>query len=254
METKYQTAYCDTTDSFFSVDEAYALETKYRSFYQKTIMGHLWCPGCQKVMLSLVHDGTKFTYFRGYTRQKHGESCPYSLLVDRVKSFADLEKADPTYEKIQLQMQRVLRYAAKNVAIKKQIPKRDISPMTPAIPSKTVHKKFDSRLPEKRIDLPLLDSDLNAIKVFYGTVLLTSTPGKKNPNDRYLTLFSLEKRNRICLISISEAVWHYLSKEPLLHGKQVKVHISFCGELTKSDTGTLFCKLHHSQLLIVQLS
>lgn len=254
METKYQTAYCDITDSFFSAGEAYVFETKHSSFYHDTIMGHLWCPGCQKVMLSLVHHGTEFTYFRGYPRQKHGESCPYSIPVDWVKSFDDLEKIDPTYEKIQLQMQRVLRYTSKNNIMKKQKEQPAISPVTKVVPDKTVHKKFNSRLPEKRIDLPLSDSDLNAIKIFYGIVLATSTPGKKNPNDRYLTLFSLDKKKRICIVAIREGVWRYLSKDPLLNGKQVKVCISFCGELTKSNTGTLFCKLHHSQLLIVQSS
>ena len=252
MKTKYQTAYCDTMDSFLSVAEVYTLENESLSSYKEKIAGHLWCPECKKVMFSLIHSGNGMSYFRGYPKQEHEEGCSYGLPEIQVKTVAELKQQDPSYERIKLQMQRVLRYTPTNRATHKRQSSSATSLEGQVMSGKTVHKKFNARLPERRIDLPLSDSDLNMTKIFYGTVLVTSTPGKQNPNDRYLTLFSLDKKNRICLIAIPEVVWHYLSNDPLLNGKQVKVCISFCGELTKSNTGALFCKLQHSQLLIVQ--
>lgn len=256
MKTKYQTAYYDTMDIFLSVTEVHTFENESLSSYKEKITGHLWCPECKKVMFSLVHNGNGMSYFRGYPKQEHEEGCSYGLPEIQVKTVTELKQQDPSYERIKLQMQRVLRYTSTNRATHERQSSSATSLEGPVVSGKTVHKKFNARLPERRIDLPLSDSDLNMTKIFYGTVLVTSTSGKQkqNKNDRYLTLFSLDKKDRICLIAIPEGVWHYLSNEPLLNGKQVKVCISFCGELTKSSTGTLFCKLRHSQLLLVQPS
>ena len=48
METKYQTAYCDTLDAFLSAIEVHVLENKADSFYSERFAKHLWCPECKK--------------------------------------------------------------------------------------------------------------------------------------------------------------------------------------------------------------
>lgn len=252
METKYQTAYCDTLDAFLSAIEVHVLENKADSFYSERFAKHLWCPECKKVMLSLVHSTNGMSYFRGYPKQEHEENCPYKLPEIRVKTIAELNQKDPSYERTRLQMQRVLRYTVTNRTTHKKKVSISTLPKEQIVSNKTIHKKINARLPEKRIDLPLSDNDWNVIKIFYGTVLVITTPGKQNPNDRFLKLQSLDSKNHICLIRVSEAVWHYISKEPLLSDKWIKVHISFCGKLKKSPTGTVFCTLQHSQLLMVQ--
>lgn len=254
MKTKYQTAYYDTLDTFLSIADVQILESTSQSSHKRNLTGHLWCPECKKVMFSIVHIGNELSHFRGYPQQEHEKGCSYGLPEIRIKTVAELKQQDPSYEKVNLQMQRVLRYTEERSTTRKSV-SPSITPLKDkAISGKTVHKKADIRLPEKRIDLPLSDDDLNTTKVFYGTVLLTSSAGTKNPNEHFLTLLSLDKKERICVISISEMVWRYLSVEPLLNGKQVKVRISFCGELKKSATGTKFCTLRHSKLLIVQPS
>lgn len=253
MSTKYQTAYCDTLGQFISVAEAEQIEMKRPVVYKEKIFRHLWCPACGQVMLVLVHrDGERF--FRGHPRQMHGENCPYLLPVCKFSSVEDLVDADKNnLERIGRQIQRLLQYTGADRKAQKTA-KTSLSAGSESVISQTNrHRPGAFRLPEKRIDLPLTPDDLSVTKIFYGKVLLISTDGHGKSTNHYFTLLSTNNHKKICTISATAKVWHYLCRNPLLQNGRRVVHIAFCGEIKQSSKdGGLYCTLLRSQLLAVQ--
>lgn len=250
MDTKYQTAYCDTMDTFVSSSDVKKIKTEKVDFYYHNILGHLWCPDCKKVMLSLVRI-KKGDIFRGYPKQVH-ENCVYSFPVCQTCSVKELIKEEGNLEDIQKQLKRLLGYTFAAIKASKVNTAAAAPIISASVPKLPRHKLQTARLPEKRIDLPLTEDDYAVTKVFYGKVRLTSTCGRKYPDRHYFTLFRIDSKEKICTISVNANVWQFLCQNPLLQDGRRIVRISFCGEIVKNPSrGDLFCTLHRSQLLEV---
>lgn len=63
--------------------------------YERRYKGHIFCPYCKAVPLTVVHTNG-LLYYRGHPHEEHGEGCMYTLKEIVVK---DVEKIGGDIEK-----------------------------------------------------------------------------------------------------------------------------------------------------------
>ena len=67
---KYTEAFCTTTGGMVSIMQMRSEYNHDPAVYEKVYKGHLFCPGCQAVPLTVVHaNGTLF--YRGHPHEEH---------------------------------------------------------------------------------------------------------------------------------------------------------------------------------------
>lgn len=59
------------------------------AIYEKVYKGHLFCPGCQAVPLTVVHTNGQL-YYRGHPHEEHADGCWYALDERVVKSVTEI--------------------------------------------------------------------------------------------------------------------------------------------------------------------
>ena len=251
MSNKYEEAFCDTNTSLVRAYDILRLRREAPSEFNDVYQNHLWCPLCKQARLSVVN-GNQGAFFRGYPGDVHSEGCFNQCEQYITKNIEELRTSEEDVQQIENQMQLILQkmlvpYEAKQHLTSEKC-KKEISHSFFWQRGRILRNK---RIPQKRIDVPLTQEDFEIVKVFYGTVRITVTQGKKNPQDRYITLFSTEKSNtRLCGIKITAGVWAHLNQELVLGENGKRVHILFCGCLRNPQAP--FCSLVRSQFLMIQ--
>lgn len=86
---KYTEAFCTTTGGMVSIMQMRSEYNHDPAVYEKVYKGHLFCPGCQAVPLTVVHaNGTLF--YRGHPHEEHVDGCWYALDERVVKSVTEI--------------------------------------------------------------------------------------------------------------------------------------------------------------------
>lgn len=90
------------TEAFFDITHTPVTIMQIRSEYnldhtvcERKYKGHLFCPCCKVVPLTVVH-ANGLLYYRGHPHEEHGDGCMYSLeeivIKDVDKISSDVEK------------------------------------------------------------------------------------------------------------------------------------------------------------------
>ena len=59
------------------------------AIYEKVYKGHLFCPGCQAVPLTVVHTNGQL-YYRGHPHEEHADGCWYALDERVLKNVTEI--------------------------------------------------------------------------------------------------------------------------------------------------------------------
>lgn len=86
---KYTEAFCVTTGSMISIMQMRSEYNHDPAIYEKVYKGHLFCPGCQAVSLTVVHTNGQL-YYRGHPHEEHADGCWYALDERVVKSVTEI--------------------------------------------------------------------------------------------------------------------------------------------------------------------
>lgn len=86
---KYTEAFCVTTGSMISIMQMRSEYNHDPAIYEKVYKGHLFCPGCQAVPLTVVHTNGQL-YYRGHPHEEHTDGCWYALDERVVKSVTEI--------------------------------------------------------------------------------------------------------------------------------------------------------------------
>lgn len=228
-------------------------EMNYRRF--------LFCPECHKAQLA--YNNAQSPYLSAYPKAKHGNDCGLAQNVatnkETQKIVYDYHYNPATRESIDRQINSTLRLllAEENITTVSQ---KSFLQCLDYTEHKEVNynsqKNGTSRLPRKRIDLPLTDSDYNTFKVFYGNMIICWRKTEKT-NEHFgyhkLLLYTPQKHEFKCSIKITENVYSHLP--PVYKSiNNTLCKIVFIAQLKKSQTELRssncgFTTLINSQLL-----
>ena len=86
---KYTEAFCVTTGSMISIMQMRSEYNHDPAIYEKVYKGHLFCPGCQAVPLTVVHTNGQL-YYRGHPHEEHADGCWYAVDERAVKSVTEI--------------------------------------------------------------------------------------------------------------------------------------------------------------------
>lgn len=209
--------------------------------YEKTYKGHLFCPLCKVVPLTVVH-ANGLLYYRGHPHEEHGGDCMYSLDVRVVKSITrisgDIEKQ--ALSQIDMLLRLTFDNSQKTSGTKTANP----YPSGSAVPVVHQRQTMKKRLPQCRIELlpELLEANKmpEEISVFYGKVLC-EVVNSKNPytgvDFKVLIIKDAVTKKTIMGLSMSLTVWSHFTTDTqaLLQAAQQPVHIAFLGVHTSSQ-------------------
>ncbi len=243
---KFEDAYCLTTQSLMTIDEAAEL---YRSDFQSfhsVYKPYLLCPECRKVQLTYVNDTPP--YFRTYPGSCHEENCLLQQETVSSKKVLEYINSPKNSEQIDRQMNRLIAMLSqKNTSAvfsksKSPVPRDETVSETngirPAKGSKT--------LPVKRIDVRVGENDLDVFKLFYGIVALKWV--KANSGRFGIILSSVKSGTALCAVWITQSVYEYIPEE-YKKPDTYTCAISVLAALTKGDNGMLFTSLRNSRFL-----
>ena len=116
---KFDKAYYESTCEEIELIDLIKCAKEDESEFIEKYSGHLYCPCCKKVQLSLVH--RKTTFLRTYRGQKHGlfngEKCDYDFQTASVKVvdkyLKNLENANELGTKLDAIIRRLLKQSIK---------------------------------------------------------------------------------------------------------------------------------------------
>lgn len=232
---KYTEAFCVTTGSMISIMQMRSEYNHDPSIYEKVYKGHLFCPGCQAVPLTVVHTNGQL-YYRGHPHEEHADGCWYALDERVVKSVTEIN--GDSEEQALSQLDSLLRATfngnqqAANARATNRSANRSNAPV--------VHQQQAARrrLPQCRIeDLPvrLATNDRpQEISIYYGKVLCEIVNAKSSYNKtdiKVLVIKDAATKKIIMGLTISLAVWGHLTTgvQALLQSTQQPIHIAFLG-------------------------
>lgn len=239
------------TDIF--VNHPKLFEMNYRRF--------LYCPECQQAQLA--YNNAKSPYLSAYPNSVHDNDCDLAQNVathEESRRIVYNYNCNPeTRENIARQMDSTLRLllAEKSISYVNQnspLQHRDCTEQQDN--NHNAQQVKPPRLPRKRIDLPLKDSDYNTFKIFYGNVILRWKKVEKTGvhSGFYKMLLYTQKENEFkCSIKITETVYSHLPTEYKSISNTL-CKIVFIAQLEKSQTELYsdncgFTTLINSQLL-----
>ena len=90
---KYTEAYNDITNRNIDIMHVRKECAADPAAYERNYRGHLFCPGCGVVPLTLVHDEGRL-YFRGHPNAVHPDGCIFVLDEHIVKDISRLRGED----------------------------------------------------------------------------------------------------------------------------------------------------------------
>lgn len=238
---KYTEAFCATTGSMVSIMQMRGEYNHDPVVYEKVYKGHLFCPGCQAVPLTVVHANGQL-YYRGHPHEEHADGYWYALDERIVKSVTeisgDIEKQALSQLDSLLRATFNVNQQAANV--------RAANPNANGNNVPVVHQQQEvrRRLPQCRIeDLPVrlaANDRPQEISLYYGKVLC-EVVNTKNPysgvDSKVLIVKDAVTKGTIIGLTMSLTVWSHFAAETqtLLQAAQQPVHIAFLGVFTSSQ-------------------
>lgn len=254
------------TEAFFDITHTPVTIMQIRSEYnldhtvcERKYKGHLFCPCCKVVPLTVVH-ANGLLYYRGHPHEEHGDGCMYSLEEIVIK---DVDKISSDVEKQAIfQLDMLLRSMFVNNQKTDDTKTRCSAQNGRNLPVVHRQQTLQKRLPQCRIELlPELLATDNApreITVYYGNVLCNVVDDKDlrgNTDLKILVIKDAVIKKDIMGLSISLTVWGYFATDmqTLLQATQQPVHIAFLGSpsslQTKETNLPYMCYLRRSTFL-----
>ena len=169
---KYTEAFCVTTGSMISIMQMRSEYNHDPAIYEKVYKGHLFCPGCQAVPLTVVHTNGQL-YYRGHPHEEHADGCWYALDERVVKSVTEINGDSEEQALSQLDLLLRATFNGNQQAANARAANRNANRSNAPV----VHQQQEARrrLPQCRIeDLPvrLATNDRpQEISIYYGKVL-----------------------------------------------------------------------------------
>lgn len=238
---KYTEAFCSITGNKVSIMQMRMECSLDPAAYEKNYKGHLFCPFCKVVPLTVVH-ANGLLYYRGHPHEVHSSNCWYSLDVRVVKSITrisgDIEKQALS------QIDMLLRLTFDNNQKASGTKTANSNPSGSAVPVVHQWQTVKKRLPQYRIELlpELLDGDKmpEEISIFYGKVFCEVVDSKNPYNGvdfKVLIVKDAVTKKTIMGLTMSLTVWNHFTTDTqvLLQASQQSVHIAFLGVHTLSQ-------------------
>ncbi len=256
---KYTEAFFDVTRkpvTIMHVRREYNLD---HAVYERKYKGHIFCPYCKVVPLTVVHTNG-LLYYRGHPHEEHGNGCIYTLkeiVINDVKKICgDIEKQAIS------QLDMLLRSLFVDTKETDNIKTSEFRQHSKDVPVVHRQQTLQGRLPQCRIELlpELLAADKapQEINIYYGKVLC-EVVDDKNPysgtNIKVLVIRDAETKGVVMGLSMSLTVWSYFTADTqlLLQAAQQPVHIAFLGAPSSLQTRKLnfpyMCYLRRSTFL-----
>lgn len=232
---KYTEAFLTTTGKPITIMQVRNEYNFDHAVYEKNYKGHLFCPFCKVVPLSVVHVNG-FLYFRGHPHEEHGSNCMYGLKEIVIK---DVQKISGDIEKQALsQIDILLRSTYDRNQNTDSTRAESHSPNGSNVPVVHQQQTIQKRLLQCRIEiLPELlvaNEAPREIRVYYGEAFC-EVVNAKNPYSevdiKVLVIKDIVAKKTIMGLTMSLAVWEHFSAEvkTLLQVAQQPTHIAFLG-------------------------
>lgn len=247
-ERKFEDAYCETSKTLFTINEASHLYITNRELFAIHYQYSLVCPECRKARLAYVN--AQPPYFRAYPKSNHDVNCSLQQDVmppEKVSAYIESIENEAQIDRQMDGLITLLLSASKpTVSLSSAI----VSPSNDPQKAQTVlHTTSIKYLPRKRIDTQIYEDDLGVYKLFYGIV---SIRWRTSKSGKFGIVLSHSKSNfKLCEIWISEAVYAHIPeyyKTPL----EYICAISFLATLKRDSNGILYTSLRRSQFLKIE--
>lgn len=232
---KYTEAFFTTTGkpvTIMQVRNEYNLD---HAVYEKNYKGHLFCPICKIVPLTVVHING-FLYFRGHPHEEHGSDCMYGLKEMVIK---DIQKISGDIEKQALSQIDILLRSTYDHSQNTGSTRAESHSLNESnVPIVHQQQTMQKRLPQCRIELlPELLAANEApreIRVYYGEAFceVVNTKNTYSGLDiKVLVIKDTVTKKPIMGLTMSLAVWGHFSTEvqTSLQAAQKPIHIAFLG-------------------------
>lgn len=232
---KYAEAFFDTTRepvTIMQIRREYILD---HTVYERKYKGHIFCPYCKVVPLTVVHTND-LLYYRGHPHEEHGGGCMYALKEIVIK---DVEKVSGDVEKQAIsQLDMLLRSMFVDNQKTDDTKNDDFGQNTRDIPVVRQQQTMQKRLPQCRIELlsELLAADKTPqeINIFYGKVFCEVIDAKKRHSKigtKVLIIKDPTTKKVIMGLTMSLAVWDHFSPDmqALLQAAKQPLYIAFLG-------------------------
>lgn len=238
---KYTEAFCVTTGSMISIMQMRSEYNHDPAIYEKVYKGHLFCPGCQAVPLTVVHTNGQL-YYRGHPHEEHADGCWYALDERVVKSVTEIN--GDSEEQALSQLDSLLRatFNVNQQVANARAANRNANGNN--VPVVHQQQEVRRRLPQCRIeDLPVrlaTNDSPQEISIYYGKVLCEVVNAKNHYNGvdiKVLIVKDAVTKKTIMGLTMSLTVWSHFTTETqtLLQATHRPVHIAFLGVFTSSQ-------------------
>ena len=208
--------------------------------YERRYKGHIFCPYCKAVPLTVVHTNG-LLYYRGHPHEEHGEGCMYTLKEIVIK---DVEKIGGDIEKQAVsQLDMLLRSMVDNNQKPDTTKTGNSGQDCRDIPVVHRQQTLQKRLPQCRLELlPELLAANEApreVNIYYGRVLCEVVSDKtpyKGADVKVLVVKDIVTKKVIMGLTMSLAVWSHFTTDTqaLLQAAQQPLHIAFLGKRVPS--------------------
>lgn len=238
--SKYAIAYYDVTHHNISITTVRHECNKHPAIFERTYRGHLFCPGCRIVPLTLVHDDG-ILYFRGHPNTVHGDDCVFALDEHIARDISKLRGVEERQALAQRDALFRLTYA--NV-LPNDVPDAAGNDANENNAQAAVHQHQEQRkrLPQCFIEnLPyrLARHDYpEGVCVYYGVVgcsIMFDVVNERYKEEKanILILKGIDTGNNIMALTISKAVWNHLDAETkgALQSTTALVHLAFLAQV-----------------------
>lgn len=263
---KYTEAYYDLTGNNINIMHVRRECATDSVAYERVYRGHLFCPCCHLVPLTLVHDDG-ILYFRGHPNAVHSDECSFGLEERIVKDITKLCGEDETQALAQRDLLFRLTFTSLQLDANRQPAINGVNEN--GVPVTYQHQAHPKRLPQCRLEeLPhrIKSNRLpEGVCVYYGVAncqMMFDIPNEqyKDKEEKLNVLFLKERGTGTTLmaLTLSKAIWEHMDSDTqnILTGSIEPVHIAFLA-LPKKFSTSLFiapytCYLRSSVYLVAR--
>lgn len=263
---KYTEAYNDITNRNIDIMHVRKECAVDPAAYERNYRGHLFCPGCGVVPLTLVHDKGRL-YFRGHPNAVHPDRCVFVLDEHIVKDISRLRGEDEDHALAQRDFLFRLTFATPLLNANRQ-PANGNGNRNDAH-AEHQHQVRQNRLPQCRLEeLPYrIESNKlpEGVCIYYGVVncQLVSNVTNERYKDKKETVNVLLLKEcytgtTLMALTLSGAIWEHFdtNTKNVLQNSTNPIHIAFLA-LSKNFSTSLFsspytCYLRSSTYLVAR--
>lgn len=237
---KYTEAYNDATNSNIDILQVRKECAVDPAAYERNYRGHLFCPGCGVVPLTLVHDEGRL-YFRGHPNIAHPAWCDYVLDEHIVKDISRLRGEDEDQALAQRDSLFRLTFAAPQTNANQRPATNPVNGNN--VPVVHQNQAQRRRLPRCRIeDLPYRIAHCQCpegVCVYYGVVncqfVFNVTNERYKDKKETVNVLLLKECGTgvpLMALTLSNAIWEHFdtNTKNVLQNTTKPVHIAFLAQ------------------------